>query len=188
MPYATEFTLANPGCHVNGKHMPTTRRQRLFPTRPKLIRYAASLQTHIKFILDAEYSSKQISGPRVFHLRWMHTDYEVELFVNPSNGLITAVMTRWINLGAGLSPDDPRWRINAGCKWGESDLRTRGLGYGHIIPSPRRTFEALTDTSLGDLTARNLSYLENQRYQTEIVPIPHSTPPSWALWNGAAIP
>ena len=174
MPYATEFTLANPGCHVNGEYTPTTRRRRRFRTRPNLLRYAASLQTHIKVILDAECSSEQISDPRVFHL--------------PSNGRIDAVMTSWINLGAGLNPDDPLWKINAGRMWGESDFWTEGLGYRHAGLSPRRTFEALTDTSLGDLTARNLSYLDDQRYETEMVPIPHSTPPTWALWNGAAIP
>ncbi|KAJ5214678.1 hypothetical protein N7449_001847 [Penicillium cf. viridicatum] len=35
-----------------------------------------------------------------------NTDYEVQLFVNPSNGRITVVMTRWINLSPGLSPND----------------------------------------------------------------------------------
>lgn len=115
-------------------------------------------------------------------------DYETELSVNPSNGRMDAVMTSWINLGAGLSPNDPLWKINAGRMWGESDFWTEGLGYRHAGLSPRRTFEALTDTSLGDLTARNLSYLDDQRYETEMVPIPHSTPPTWALWNGAAIP
>ncbi|KAJ5608522.1 hypothetical protein N7537_005141 [Penicillium hordei] len=117
-----------------------------------------------------------------------NTDYEVQLFVNPSDGRITVVMTRWINLGAGLSPDDLLWRINAGRMWGESELWTSGLGDGYVDWSPRRTFEALANTSLEHLTAHNLCYLENQRYQTVTVPIPLSTPPSWALWNGAAIP
>ncbi|KAJ5426544.1 hypothetical protein N7465_001614 [Penicillium sp. CMV-2018d] len=116
-----------------------------------------------------------------------NTDYEVQLFVHPSNGRISIVMTRWINLGAGLSPDDCRWKINAGCTWGESELWTLDLGKGYADWSPRRTFEALTNTSLGDLTARNLSYLENERYQTEMVSVSR-LPPSWALWNGAAKP
>ncbi|KAJ5501954.1 hypothetical protein N7463_004828 [Penicillium fimorum] len=81
-------------------------------------------------------------------------------------------MTRWINLGSGLRLDDPRWRVNEDSKY--MDL------------SPRHTFEALTDTSLENLTSRNISYLENQRYQTMMVPIPNSASPSWVLWNGAA--
>lgn len=117
-----------------------------------------------------------------------NTDYEVQLFVNPSNGRITVVMTRWINLGPGLSPNDLLWKINAERMWGESEFWASGLGYGYVDWSPRRTFEALTNTSLEHLTARNLFYFENQKYKTEMVPIPFSTPSSWALWNGAAMP
>lgn len=92
-------------------------------------------------------------------------------------------MTRYINLGAGLSSNDPRWRINAWSKRDEPDVWK--LNPEYMDSSPRLTFEALSDTSLEDLTSRNLSYLENQRYQTVMLPVPWSTPPSWALWNGA---
>ncbi|KAJ5810854.1 hypothetical protein N7447_010370 [Penicillium robsamsonii] len=50
--------------------------------------------------------------------------------------------------------------------------------------SPRHTFEAFTSTSLGNLTSRNNSYLENQRYRTMMVPIPRSAPPSWLCGMG----
>ncbi|CAG8011167.1 unnamed protein product [Penicillium nalgiovense] len=114
-----------------------------------------------------------------------NTDWEIELFENRPSGHVTIVMTRYIDLGPGLSLDDPRWRVHAWLEWEESVCK---LDSKYMTPSPRHTFEGLTDTSLEDLTSRNLSYLENERYQTVMVPGPCSQPASWALWNGAAVP
>ncbi|KGO67909.1 hypothetical protein PITC_029480 [Penicillium italicum] len=111
---------------------------------------------------------------------------EVELFENRPNGHITIVMTRYINLGAGLSPNDPRWRVNLLSEWKEPEVQEVNPEY--MDARPQRTFEALTETSLRDLTSRNLSYLEDERYQATMVRIPGDVPPSWALWNGAAAP
>ncbi|KGO36268.1 hypothetical protein PEX1_029780 [Penicillium expansum] len=120
-----------------------------------------------------------------FNCDHCNTDCEIELFENRPNGHITIVMTRYINLGAGLSPYDPRWRVNLWSHWEEPEVWKLNLEY--VDSSPRHTFEALTDTSLEDLTSRNLSYLEDERYQTTMVRIPGDVPPSWALWNGAAM-
>ncbi|KAJ5373632.1 hypothetical protein N7517_005638 [Penicillium concentricum] len=115
-----------------------------------------------------------------------NTDIDIELFKNRPDGHVTIVMTRWINLGPGLSSDDPRWSVNAGERsWDEPEVFKLDSKYMEL--SPRHTFEALTDTSLGNFTYRNLSYLENRRYENVMVPIPRSEPPSWGLWNGAAV-
>jgi hypothetical protein len=113
-----------------------------------------------------------------------NTDWEIELFDNRPSGHVTMVMTRYIDLGPGLSLDDPRWRVHAWAEWEESVCK---LDSKYMTPSPRHTFEALTDTSLEDLTSRNLSYLENERYQTVMVPGPRIWPRSWVLWSGAAV-
>ncbi|CAP85421.1 Pc20g00920 [Penicillium rubens Wisconsin 54-1255] len=113
-----------------------------------------------------------------------NTDWEIELFENRPSGHVTMVMTRYIDLGPGLSLDDPRWSVHAWTEWEESVCK---LDSKYMISSPRHTFEALTDTSLEDLTSRNLSYLENERYQTVMVPGPRSWSHSWVLWNGAAV-
>ncbi|KAJ5248478.1 hypothetical protein N7524_012438 [Penicillium chrysogenum] len=113
-----------------------------------------------------------------------NTDWEIELFENRPSGHVTMVMTRYIDLGPGLSLDDPRWGVHAWTEWEESVCK---LDSKYMISSPRHTFEALTDTSLEDLTSRNLSYLENERYQTVMVPGPRSWSHSWVLWNGAAV-
>ncbi|KOS43505.1 hypothetical protein ACN38_g5613 [Penicillium nordicum] len=118
-----------------------------------------------------------------------NTDYEIQTVMDPPNDRIAIVTTRWINLGAGLSPDDLLWRLNANppCSWGnpEHELEPPDLEWEIVDWSPRCTFEAIENTSLGDLTARNLSYIQDQRYETEMVPNPLSNSPSWALWNGA---
>ena len=45
-----------------------------------------------------------------------NTDYEIGWLRNEEFRNITIVGTRWISLGPGLSPDDPRWRMNAYCE------------------------------------------------------------------------
>ncbi|CAG8894823.1 unnamed protein product [Penicillium egyptiacum] len=114
-----------------------------------------------------------------------NTDWDIELFENRPSGHVTIVMTRYINLGPGLSLDDPRWSVHAGSECEEPVCK---LDLKYMTSSPRHTFEVLTDTALDDLTSRNISYLENEKYQTAMVPVPGSVPPSWALWNGAAAP
>ncbi|KAJ5963285.1 uncharacterized protein N7479_003161 [Penicillium vulpinum] len=116
-----------------------------------------------------------------------NTDFEIELFADRPDGHVTILTTRWINLGPGLSLDDPRWKVNAWHgPWSEPTVSK--LDSKYMASSPRDTFEALAHTSLEDLTSRNLSYLKSERYQTAMVPVPRSTPPSWALWNGATVP
>ncbi|CAI7642561.1 unnamed protein product [Penicillium glandicola] len=92
-----------------------------------------------------------------------NTDYEIELFGNQPNGHLTVAMTRYINLGPGLSPDDPRWKVHTSPGWDEPEVCK--LDSEYMNSSPRFTFNALTDTSLEDLTSRNLSYLEDERYR-----------------------
>ncbi|OQE35992.1 hypothetical protein PENCOP_c012G05290 [Penicillium coprophilum] len=115
-----------------------------------------------------------------------NTDFEIQLFKNRPDGHVTMVMTRWINLGSGLSLDDPRWRVRTtDMSWSRPEITKLDPKYMHL--SPRHAFEVLTDTSLENLTFRSLSYLENMRYESVMVPIPRHAYPFWALWNGAAV-
>ncbi|KAJ5150494.1 uncharacterized protein N7500_010683 [Penicillium coprophilum] len=116
-----------------------------------------------------------------------NTDFDIQLFRNQPDGHVTIVMTRWINLGSGLSLDDPRWRVRApDLSWGRPEMTKLNPKYMDL--SPRRAFEVITDTSLENLTFQNLSYLEDMRYESVMVPIPSDAGPSWALWNGATVP
>jgi hypothetical protein len=117
---------------------------------------------------------------------YCNIDYDVQIFGNRPDDHVTAVVTSWINLGSGLSPDDPRWKFHMfPCVWEKEEEEEEAFRKDSI---PRYAFETIADISLGDLTSRNLSYLKNGRYQSMMVPIHGSMPPSWALWNGAAMP
>ena len=110
-----------------------------------------------------------------------NTDYEIGWLWNEEFRNITIVVTRWISLGPGLSPDDPQWRMNAYCEtWSglHPNLESEERG-----PSPQCIFEALTGTSVDALISHNLSYFEKDRYRTEMVQL--TDVPSWGLWKGA---
>lgn len=68
------------------------------------------------------------------------------------------IITKWVDLGAGSSPDDPRWAKHAGGRKTKS-----GAVYGRS--SPRIRFETTSPMPLAALESRNLYYLRNRRYE-----------------------
>lgn len=78
-------------------------------------------------------------------------------------GYVALIVTRWINLGPGLNPDDPLWRIHSNEPWymGGPDLEP-GMAW-----SPRISYEGASgDWSREALLSRNLSYFDNDRYKS----------------------
>ncbi|KAJ5088802.1 hypothetical protein N7456_012418 [Penicillium angulare] len=73
------------------------------------------------------------------------------------------VFTKWTNLGSGLTREDPHWKVHA-----YFDIRkinaAEAINAENFV-SPRSCFEGLVCEKLDDLTSRNLSYLENQKYR-----------------------
>ncbi|KXG52392.1 uncharacterized protein PGRI_086760 [Penicillium griseofulvum] len=119
---------------------------------------------------------------------YCNIDYDVQIFENRPDDHVTAVVTSWINLGSGLSSDDPRWKFHTfDCVWGKEEEEEEEEAF-RKDSSPRFAFETITDIPLRDLTSRNLSYLKDKRYQSVMAPIHGSVPAFWALWNGAAMP
>lgn len=104
-----------------------------------------------------------------------NTDYMLEIY-RDCEGHFALIITRWIHLGAGITPNDPRWRVHA--RFGL--LQPEVLDLEYITSSPRTTFEELADISSNALRYRNLSYLKYQRYQSVMVPIPGHVC-SWGL-------
>ena len=80
---------------------------------------------------------------------------------------LALVLTTWMNLGPGLTPDDPRWRIHS------RGYENRGvtLDPNDRTGSPRVSFENVSPLSLGALLSRNLSYLKDQRYRKVMRPV-----------------
>lgn len=72
---------------------------------------------------------------------------------------VALIMTRCVNLGPGLTPDDILWTTHIDRpKPGERIPE-------HLITNPRQCFEDIAPQSFRDLKSHNLAYLKNQRYK-----------------------
>ncbi|KAJ5463913.1 F-box domain-containing protein [Penicillium sp. IBT 31633x] len=92
-----------------------------------------------------------------------NTDYQVELHRLGQNGL-ALVITRWLNLGAGLTPEDPQWRVHTH-SWPPKCMNTKDVA---TLTSPRMLFEASLPkkSSVEALRSYNLSMLKDHNYRT----------------------
>jgi hypothetical protein len=88
-----------------------------------------------------------------------NTDSRIEFCEYGSD--LALVLTTWINLGPGLTPDDPRWKVHCNT-WEASDLT---LDPNDRKDSPRVCFENASPRSLEALRSCNLSYLKDQGYK-----------------------
>ncbi|KAJ5717553.1 hypothetical protein N7488_003199 [Penicillium malachiteum] len=90
------------------------------------------------------------------------TEYQVERRTYHGNEQ-AIVLTRWFNLGPGLSPEDNRWRVL--CMAPDDDDPV--LDPVERLESPRRTWEngAASLRSLEELTKSNVSFLKGHRFK-----------------------
>lgn len=91
-----------------------------------------------------------------------NTDYQLELHFLGQNDL-ALVITRWLNLGAGLTPEDPQWRVH-GYSWPPKCMTAE---YYATVTSPRMLFEASLPkrSSVETLCSYNLSLLKGRNYR-----------------------
>ncbi|KAJ5326153.1 uncharacterized protein N7506_009255 [Penicillium brevicompactum] len=83
-------------------------------------------------------------------------DFQLDVVNERSTGCgFTLVLTRWVNLGPGLSPEDLEWKVHSEC------CPTTNAPYGN----PRDVFESRTDKSCSALQSSNLFYLQNENYR-----------------------
>ncbi|CAG8308939.1 unnamed protein product [Penicillium salamii] len=98
-------------------------------------------------------------------------DYQLDILNDTDTGYeFTLVLTRWINLGSGSSPQDIQWKAHSA--W-----------YGTVKNSylePRWAFETFSSQSHKALRASNLFYLENQNYK-RLMQRSHQEPSVWVL-------
>ncbi|CAG7949319.1 unnamed protein product [Penicillium nalgiovense] len=83
-----------------------------------------------------------------------NTDSQIELVGFDSK--IAVIMTRWLNLGPGLTKDDLFWKSHVWLGRPDRDGSKR---------SPRLWFEDMASQSFEDLRSLNLSYLRNEQYK-----------------------
>lgn len=74
---------------------------------------------------------------------------------------LVLALTRWVNLGPGLSPDDRRWKVHSD-SWKYNGVR---LDPSDLQVTARTCFELASSQPLEDLRSCNLSYLKNERYK-----------------------
>lgn len=91
---------------------------------------------------------------------------EVHIETVEFDSKIAFIMTRWMNLGLGLSQVDPMWEQHVSFiyrrprKFNGDDLERFLMPY-----SPRACFENTAPQSLEELRSHNLSYIKDQRYK-----------------------
>ena len=102
-----------------------------------------------------------------------HTDFRIELCQHESD--LALVVTKWIDLGSGLTPDSREWALHSQEETLSYSKATQIDYYrdSTLRANPRRNsensarvlFETTSPLSLAALRSRNLSYLKNQRYR-----------------------
>ena len=104
------------------------------------------------------------------------TDYQIEL-TEVHRNQSALIITRWINLGLGLSQQDSLWQAHAL----PSELRGSWFLDDYEF-SPRSCFEHAASQSFEDLRTRNLSYLHDEQYKDVMSFNPWSGRSSRSLW------
>lgn len=93
---------------------------------------------------------------------WCHTDFRIEVCSHKSD--LALVTTKWSDLGAGPTPDSPKWALHSN--------KAKRIFFEDSIRKPRNyrksaraLFQTTSSLSMTALRSRNFSYLENQRYK-----------------------
>lgn len=104
-----------------------------------------------------------------------NTDFLLE--IRDYCGHLALIITRWINLGTGLSHDDWFWKIRSReSYYGDGLAREQDMTW-----SPRVSYENLSgDWPREALLSRNLSYFKNESYK-RVMETTIWAPDSWFL-------
>lgn len=155
---------------VKGKHIyfsVTFLRGQIVKDPPGVLSICAhKLYNHLAKLVDPmveSYHKGHNPEPTTGTCEQCNTDFQIN--IRPCGNDSAVVITRWIDLGSGISPDDFQWKVHS-----ELLLSSGCIEYvvkGDPKPgSPRTRFEAGSeDHSVKALLERNFSYLEGHRYK-----------------------
>ena len=102
-------------------------------------------------------------GPNLHRCRYCRLIYQLQVLDTVSDGL-AVVITMWLDLGSGLTPMDPKWNgFAVGYQSIHQESEQAGEAERRMID-----FEKEEGMVLQALTARNASYLIDQRYKYTI--------------------
>lgn len=143
----------------------------------------AELSSSIQVFVEA-YRSGKDSLPSRKTCDECNTDYQLELREHGKFDLVL-ILTRWVNVGPGLRPDDPRWKFHSQYAQFPYDF---ALDSEHRVSSPRVMFEDAAETPFGNMRSRNLTYLTDWKYGSVMAEIPkyaqyHRWGRPWVLWK-----
>lgn len=97
--------------------------------------------------------------PEVLKCQDCNTDFQIEIKDFADQGL-ALVVTKWLDLGSGLTPMDARWTVHIG-SGKAAELGTLGTA-GDV----RLRFESETGLSQDTLSCQNASYLKSKRFKS----------------------
>ena len=112
-----------------------------------------------------EYSKRaqKPQGPNLRRCRCCKFSYQLQVLDTVSDGL-AIVITKWLDLGSGLTPMDPKWRgFAATSQVGHQESEQAGEAEKCMMDFERE--EGMVQQAL---TTRNASYLIDQRYKDTI--------------------
>ena len=112
-----------------------------------------------------EYSARpeQLGEPNLYKCRHCKFVFQVEVFETVSDGL-AIVITKWLDLGSGLTPTDPKWRILTAVFQGGDQENEKASE----AEKCRMDFEKEEGMTQQAVTHRNASYLKDQRYKDKM--------------------
>lgn len=115
--------------------------------------------------LASQFYDEKKEGIYSNYCGWCDTEYVIELRV--LNGQLAFVITRWIDLGSGLTPLDPRWTVHARLIPERFERFGTLLNSSEMTHSPRAVFEQSCGkrNSLDYLRSRDFTYLTNGNYK-----------------------
>ncbi|EAW10947.1 F-box domain protein [Aspergillus clavatus NRRL 1] len=118
--------------------------------------------------------------PQTFHCPSCDTTYQVEVRTCGDDG-VAVVVTKWLDLGAGLDPQDHDWTRHI---FGDRLDRRAAM---HALPeeSVRTRFERSSAVSREDLTRRNSGLLEGRAYTRKM---DHWFDHVWVLQGNKRLP
>jgi hypothetical protein len=121
----------------------------------------------------------RIEPPQTFHCPPCDTTFQVEVRTCGDEG-VAVVVTKWLDLGAGLDPYDEHWRRH---------IFTAMHEMKEVVPPPeqnvRTRFERASAVSLEELTRRNSSLLERRTYTRRM---DHWFDDVWVLQGNKRLP
>ncbi|KAI9874312.1 MAG: hypothetical protein M1830_009893 [Pleopsidium flavum] len=116
--------------------------------------------------------------PDVLKCRFCNTDFQVEIKDCGDEGL-ALVVTKWLDLGSGLTPMDTRWRVHLAR---DKAAEIGALGEAGDV---RLRFESERGLSQDSLSCQNASYLIAKRFMSEM---DHLINRTWILQAGKRLP